>query len=40
MSNVPKTWSEFFKEIQNEEFCETLNKFLNKEYQEHICYPP
>ena len=40
MSNVPKTWSEFFKEIQNEEFCETLNKFLNKEYQDHICYPP
>jgi uracil-DNA glycosylase len=40
MSNVPKTWSEFFKEIQNEEFCETLNKFLNKEYQDHTCYPP
>ena len=40
MSNVPKTWSEFFKEIQNEEFCETLNKFLNKEYQNHTCYPP
>lgn len=40
MSNVPKTWSEFFKDIQNEEFCETLNKFLNKEYQDHTCYPP
>lgn len=40
MSNVAKTWSEFFKEIQNEEFCETLNKFLNKEYQDHTCYPP
>ena len=40
MSNVPKTWSEFFREIQNEEFCETLNKFLNKEYQDHTCYPP
>ena len=40
MSNVPKTWSEFFKEIQNEVFCETLNKFLNKEYQDHTCYPP
>ena len=40
MSNIPTTWSEFFKEIQNEEFCETLNKFLNKEYQDHTCYPP
>ena len=36
----PKTWSEFFKSIQNEQFCESLNKFLNNEYQEHTCYPP
>lgn len=34
------SWNEFFKDIQNEEFCESLNKFLNKEYQEHVCYPP
>ena len=40
MSNIAKSWSDFFKEIQKEEFCETLNKFLNKEYQEHTCYPP
>ena len=40
MNKVPTSWSEFFKEIQKEEFCETLNKFLNKEYQEHTCYPP
>ena len=40
MSFTSKSWNEFFKEIQNEEFCETLNKFLNKEYSEHICYPP
>ena len=40
MSFVSKSWNEFFKEIQNEEFCETLNKFLNNEYEEHTCYPP
>ena len=40
MSFVSKSWNEFFKEIQNEEFCETLNKFLNNEYAEHTCYPP
>ena len=40
MNNVPKSWSEFFHQIQNEEFCENLNKFLNKEYQEYTCYPP
>ena len=35
-----KSWSEFFKSIQNEEFCESLNKFLNREYEEYTCYPP
>ena len=40
MNNVPKSWSEFFHQIQQEEFCENLNKFLNKEYQEYTCYPP
>ena len=40
MSNVAKSWSEFFHQIQGEEFCESLNKFLNKEYQDYTCYPP
>ena len=40
MDKVNRTWSEFFKEIQNEEFCEKLNKFLNREYQDYTCYPP
>ena len=40
MAKESKTWSEFFKKIQSEPFCETLNKFLNREYQEHVCYPP
>ena len=40
MSNVAKSWSEFFHQIQDEEFCESLNKFLNKEYQDYTCYPP
>ena len=40
MSKETKSWSEFFKEIQSEEFCEKLNKFLNKEYQDYTCYPP
>ena len=40
MDKVSKSWSEFFKQIQNEEFCEKLNKFLNREYQDYTCYPP
>ena len=40
MENIAKSWSEFFNQIQDEEFCEKLNKFLNKEYQEYTCYPP
>ena len=40
MEKVPTSWNEFFKQIQGEEFCESLNKFLNKEYQDYVCYPP
>ena len=40
MTNTVESWNEFFRQIQREEFCEKLNKFLNKEYQEGICYPP
>ena len=40
MSFIEKSWNEFFKEIQNEDFCISLNKFLNNEYAEHTCYPP
>lgn len=40
MTEIPKTWAEFFHQIQEEEFCEKLNKFLNKEYSEYTCYPP
>ena len=40
MNSVSKSWNEFFKEIQNEDFCESLNKFLNKEYADYTCYPP
>ena len=40
MEKVAKTWSEFFKDIQSEEFCGKLNEFLNKEYRDHTCYPP
>ena len=35
-----KTWNEFFKSLQNEDFCQRLNDFLNKEYQDYTCYPP
>ena len=34
------SWNDFFKEIQNEDFCQSLNKFLNNEYTEYTCYPP
>ena len=40
MNSVCKSWNEFFKEIQSEDFCESLNKFLNKEYADYTCYPP
>ena len=40
MNKAPETWKEFFNQIQPEEFCEKLNKFLDKEYSEHVCYPP
>ena len=40
MEKVAKTWSEFFKDIQSEEFCGKLNEFLNKEYRDYTCYPP
>ena len=35
-----KTWNEFFRTIQKEDFCERLNAFLNREYNEYTCYPP
>ena len=40
MDKMYKSWNEFFKDIQEEEFCISLNKFLNQEYEEHVCYPP
>ena len=40
MDSISTTWSDFFKKIQNEDFCESLNKFLNNEYAENTCYPP
>ena len=40
MESTPKTWNEFFKKLQNEEFCLKLNDFLNKEYRDYTCYPP
>ena len=40
MNSISKSWNEFFKEIQKEDFCESLNKFLNEEYDEYTCYPP
>ena len=40
MEKAPKTWNEFFKKLQNEDFCLKLNDFLNKEYRDYTCYPP
>lgn len=40
METSVSTWNEFFRKIQDEEFCKNLNKFLNKEYDEYTCYPP
>ena len=40
MKPIPKTWNEFFQSIQNEEYCINLHKFLDREYESNICYPP
>ena len=40
MDAIPTTWNEFFQSIQNKEYSISLHKFLDKEYSEHICYPP
>ena len=40
MEKVAKSWNEFFKNLQTEDFCMKLNEFLNKEYRDFTCYPP
>ena len=40
MDNLVNSWNEFFKNLQNEDFCLRLNDFLNKEYRDYTCYPP
>ena len=40
MDAIPTTWNEFFQSIQNKEYSISLHKFLDREYSEHICYPP
>ena len=40
MDTIPSTWNEFFQNIQNKDYSIALHKFLDKEYSEHICYPP
>ena len=40
MNPIPKTWNEFFQSIQNKEYSINLHKFLDKEYENNICYPP
>lgn len=40
MKKIASSWSEFFKDIQNEEESISLHSFLDKEYSSHTCYPP
>ena len=39
LTNI-KTWNEFFRIIQSKDYSQDLHKFLDKQYSEHICYPP
>ena len=39
MDKIPSTWSEFFKSIQDKEYSIRLHKFLDSEYQNHVCSP-
>ncbi len=34
------SWNEFFKNIQNDDYCLSLKSFLDDEYSKHVCYPP
>ena len=34
------TWNEFFKSIENKDYCISLHDFLDKEYSSVECYPP
>ena len=40
MEKTSTSWNEFFRSIQNEDFCIKLNAFLNREYSDYTCYPP
>ena len=40
MNPIAKTWTEFFQSIQDKEYCINLHKFLDREYENNICYPP
>ena len=40
MNENCKTWSDFFKSIQDKDYSIRLHKFLDQEYSNHICYPP
>ena len=40
MDKIPSTWNEFFLSIQNKDYSIALHKFLDKEYENNICYPP
>ena len=34
------TWNDFFQLVARKEYSLNLHKFLDNEYQNHICYPP
>ena len=40
MKPIAKSWTEFFQSIQDKEYCINLHKFLDREYESNICYPP
>ena len=40
MDKIPSTWNEFFKIVQQKDYSKTLNKFLDNEYDNYVCYPP
>ena len=40
MNKIYQTWSEFFKDQQNKDYSIRLHKFLDGEYENHVCYPP
>lgn len=40
MDSVPKSWNDFFSQVNKKDYSDKLNHFLNVEYGSNVVYPP